>query len=213
VVLKVDNYPALGAPSFDMGWNQRSQMHNSHLTMLFLWEDLLAIQCKLCFVCTLWEKNKAKNRHNMPVPDHFCLKNYEGKSGGMEPEAASVMIKLLHKKFHVSLQLMDDDASTRQALRLNNADYLKNNNTTVLLKVKITVGKNKRKLQGEALREPIQSRLQKPIFVVSKHKNSDHDTFDEAPVAYNSFKNKLRLAIMIVFVGQYHCMLGFGLYA
>ena len=68
----------------------------------------------------------------------------------MEPVACADMLTLLHDCYCVDLELicMDDDSSTRQAIRWNNANYLANNNTDKLPQVLIAVGKNKGKLQN-----------------------------------------------------------------
>ena len=64
--------------------------------------------------------------------------------------ACADMVTLLHDKYHVNIELicMDDDSSTRQAVRWNNANFLRNNDTDTLPQVPITVGKNKGKLQN-----------------------------------------------------------------
>jgi hypothetical protein len=90
------------------------------------------IKSKLCSVCIAWDKKNKGGENDLQRPPHHCLKNYDGKSGGMEPEAAAAdMLKTLHETFHVSIDLicMDDDSSTRQAIRWNNEDYMMNNNT------------------------------------------------------------------------------------
>jgi hypothetical protein len=59
---------------------------------------------------------------------------------------------------------MDDDASTRQALRWSNADYLLNNNTNVLPKVAITVGPNKGKLQERPDKGRLPGKMPEPTY-------------------------------------------------
>ena len=103
------------------------------------------VKSKICSVCSAF----AKKNPGVDTPEHHCVKNYVGTSGAMEPVACSDMLVRLHEKYHVDIELicMDDDASTRQAIRWSNKDYKINNNTNVLPQVPITVGINKGKLQ------------------------------------------------------------------
>ena len=59
---------------------------------------------------------------------------------------------------------MDDDASTRSALRWSNADYLKNNNTDKLPQVAITRGKNKGKMQDRPDKGNLDAEVNEPKF-------------------------------------------------
>jgi hypothetical protein len=131
------------------------------------------IKSKLCSICSSWEKKKERNQINFDVPAHNCMKNFEGKSGAMEPVAAAEMLILLHEKFHINFDIicMDDDASTRRALRWNNADWLANHpNETKLPQVLIKTGKN----AGKYKDQPDTGKLQRYIKEPSIRSDPNH---------------------------------------
>ena len=148
IVLDKQSYPRESV-SFDMGWQKRGNLHNSPSGHAFLIGKHTRrpicgdIKSKLCLICKRHEKKGIVGQ------DHYCVKNYIGSSGGMEPIACADMLCMLHDSYccNVDLICMDNDSSTRQAVHWNNANYLKNNQTDKLPQVPITVGKNKGKLQ------------------------------------------------------------------
>ena len=133
--------------SFDMGWQKRGKQHNSPSGHAFFVGKHTRkpicgnIKSKLCAFCKSWQD---KRGDDVTPPEHYCLKNYKGSSGGMEPVACADMLTLLHDRYNVNVELicMDNDSSTRQAVRWSNANYLKNNQTDKLPQVPIRVGKN-----------------------------------------------------------------------
>ena len=141
VVLQQNNYAKVCA-SFDMGWQKRGKQHNSPSGHAFFVGKHTRkpicgdIKSKLCAYCKSWHQKRGEG---IAPPNHYCVKNYSGSSGGMEPIACADMLTLLHDRYNVDVELvcMDDDSSTRQAIRWNNADYLKNNNTNTLPQVPI----------------------------------------------------------------------------
>ena len=165
IVLEHQNYAKVSA-SFDMGWQKRGQLHNSPSGHAFLVGKHTRkpicgdIKSKLCNVCQAWER-----KHDAAVPEHYCVRNYKGSSGGMEPIACADMLTLLHDLYCVDVDLicMDDDSSTRQAVRWNNADFLKNNKTDKLPQVPISVGKNKGKLQDRPDKGRLPGHIPEPV--------------------------------------------------
>ena len=154
-VLPKERYPKIDG-SFDTGWNQRSQLYNSPSSHSFFVGHQTRkpvggrVLSKLCSKCSAWKKKKNKPEGAV-IPDHYCLKNFEGSSGAMEPKAAVDILTAMHDSFNVNVSLicMDDDASTRAALQWSNANYKKNFNTDILPQVPISKGKNKGKLQDQ----------------------------------------------------------------
>lgn len=98
---------------------------------------------KQCAKCS--KHNNNPMNEDLSVPEHCCVKNFEGSSGTMEPQACVDIATELHDKCQVNIRMIrvDDDATTRSAIRWNNADCLINNNTDVLPQVPITKGPNK----------------------------------------------------------------------
>jgi hypothetical protein len=74
--------------------------------------SLKSMRCRTCEL--------AKSR-NTPVPNHACRTNYEGSSGGMEPDAALEMIQAIQEltssAIHVATLCADDDTSLRCLIR------------------------------------------------------------------------------------------------
>jgi hypothetical protein len=72
--------------------------------------------------------------------NHYCLKNFEGSSGSMEPKSAVDMVTRLWNETEVGVEwiCMDDDASTRAALQWSNDDHKKNFNADQLPQVPIS---------------------------------------------------------------------------
>jgi hypothetical protein len=150
--LPKDEYPKVSG-SFDCGWNQRSRLYNSPSGHAFLVgkETRKPIQgeikSKLCSFCTAYKKRAGTE--NVEIPEHYCLKNYEGSSGGMEAQSAVDIVVRLHNAFQVDVDwiCMDDDSSTRAALQWSNEDYKRNNHTDQVPLVPISKGKNKGKMK------------------------------------------------------------------
>jgi hypothetical protein len=136
--------------SFDMAWQQRASgnRYNSpsgHALFVGGYTRkpiAMIIKSKLCHYCTIWKQRNG----NEEVPVHDCMKNHEGSSGAMEPIACLdlTVIMFRNKYCKIALICADDDASTRSLLKWSNEDYMKNHNTNVPPKVKITKGKNVR---------------------------------------------------------------------
>lgn len=65
-------------------------------------------------------------------PDHGCVKNHEGSSGGMEPIAVLEMHRKLYTDNHTIIDVLitDDDSSIKAKLKWSNEDHMANNNTT-----------------------------------------------------------------------------------
>lgn len=145
--LEAKDYPSIKA-SFDTGWNQRCKLFNSPSSHSFLVGSQTRsasagkLFSELCAKCSTHNRNP--DNKDVPVPEHCCLRNFEGSSGSMEPQACVDVVIRPHEKFQVNVSLicMDDDSSTRAALQWNNATYKINNNTDVLPQVLITRGKN-----------------------------------------------------------------------
>lgn len=153
VTLDKDACPKVWA-SFDTGWNQRGNSHNSPSSHGFFigkhTRDVVqdCVLSKLCSIDSAWEeKMKKAGTPNVPVPEHCCTKNHTGSSGSMAPAAAVNMTTKLHDVCCVNIELicMDDDAPTRLALHWSNADHKKNHNTGVLPQVPVTRGPNEGK--------------------------------------------------------------------
>jgi hypothetical protein len=170
--LPADRMPQLEA-SYDMAWQQKGSGHqycsqSGHGTLFGRHSRKvigLVIKSKLCCYCNTFKK---KNPACDDVPLHHCWKNHEGSSGSMESSGAvEVLVDAFEKsKVVIAKMCCDDDSSIRADCQWSNADYLKNNNTTVLPKVAISKGKNKGKLQD---RPPDKGKLPahvpEPLFV------------------------------------------------
>ena len=143
VALDKQNYPSIRG-SYDTGWNQRSSgrlynLPSSHSFLVGARSRLPVeglVLSKVCGACTKWENQIAMGKvlAGTPSPHHHCLRNFDPKasSGSMEPFAAAKIVNRLHNKWKTNVELicMDDDASTRTALKWSNADHMRNHNTT-----------------------------------------------------------------------------------
>jgi hypothetical protein len=158
------------------------------------------IKSKLCSFCKAWAKNKIKNNHDLDTPEHHCYKNFEGKSGAMEPEAAAEIVRELHDNFHVNVSFvcMDDDASTKQAIRWSNEDYLTNHNTTVLPQVTIAQGKNKGKLKDRPNTGKLPGHIMEPKVVSDPNHRRKLLTKQLLELASSGVKNNLTITKMDV---------------
>jgi hypothetical protein len=128
--------------TYDMAWQQKGsgKVYNSqsgHGTLFgrFTRKCIgLVIKSKLCSYCNTFQKKHP----DTDVPLHECWKNHDGSSGSMESSGAvEVLTESFDKwKFVVKRLCCDDDSSIRADCQWSNADYMKNNNTTVLPMVK-----------------------------------------------------------------------------
>ena len=150
ITLDKRKYPRIKV-CFDMGWQQRGsgKSYNSQSGhALYIGGRTkkpvsLCIKSKFCNTCA-----QLRGQHG-PVKDHDCMRNWFGSSGAMEAASALDMLVELYRQFNTVLEFIvaDDDSSTRAMLSWDNDDYLKNNNTTVLPKVKKKAGPNRGDLQ------------------------------------------------------------------
>ena len=202
IVLQPTNYAKV-CGSFDMGWQKRGKQHNSPSGHAFLVGKHTRkpicgdIKSKLCSVCKAY---KLKNGKDAVAPPHYCVKNYTGSSGGMEPVACADMLTLLHDSYCVDVELicMDDDSSTRQAIRWNNANYLANNNTDKLPQVPITVGKNKGKLQDRPDRGQLPGHIPEPKCTSDPNHRRKQLTGELLELSMKKVKERLTMTKMDV---------------
>jgi hypothetical protein len=158
--------------SFDMAWQQRNSGNryaspSGHALLVGKYTRkaiALCIKSKLCNFCKSWVK---KHGDAVPVKEHDCLKNHEGSSGSMEPQACLDMVVDLYNKHKVVVDMIcaDDDSSTRALLRWSNEDHMKNNNTDTMPQVPITKGINKGKLQDRPDKGRLPGNVPEPSFV------------------------------------------------
>jgi predicted small secreted protein len=172
IVLDKENYPKLRV-SFDMAWQQRNSGNryaslSGHALFVggFTRRPIgFVIKSKLCNFCSAWKKKAVDDAEE--VPDHVCYKNHNGSSGAMEPIACLELTIEMYDVFHCAVTLIcaDDDSSTRALLKWSNADYMKNNNTTIQPMVPITRGPNKGSLHPRPDRGQLPSHIPEPSFV------------------------------------------------
>jgi hypothetical protein len=166
------SYPKLSV-SFDMGWQQRSSgvRYNSpsgHALLVGKYTRkpiTVSIKSKKCTACEVYKK-KANGAFG-PVNEHVCYRNHEGSSGAMEPAAClDQVVDLFNNRYCIVANIVcDDDASTRSLLKWSNADYMKNNKTTVPPKIPISRGKNKGKLQPRPDKGKLPANIPEPKFL------------------------------------------------
>jgi hypothetical protein len=172
VVLDPTRLPKIDA-SYDMAWQQKGSGHqyNSQSGHGSMFGSLsrriigLTIKSKLCNKC-----NVAKKKNPLAAfGDHEgrCWKNHNGTSGAMEPAGCLELVIEKFNKHHVIIKRLccDDDSSIRADCQWSNADYLKNNNTTVLPQVAKKVGKYKGRLQPRPDKGKLPSNVPEPLFV------------------------------------------------
>jgi hypothetical protein len=168
--LPVDQMPQLNA-CYDMAWQQRSSGHqynsqSGHGTLFGLHTQKiigLVIKSKLCSYCNTFTKKNP----GVEVPLHQCWKNHEGSSGSMESSGAVQLLVESFEKHKVVIKRLccDDESSIRADCQWSNADYMKNNNTTVLPQVPISKGINKGKLVNRADKGKLPAHVPEPLFV------------------------------------------------
>jgi hypothetical protein len=159
--------------SFDMAWQQKGSGHqynsmSGHGTLMGrLTRKVLglAIKCKICNQCLAWQKKHPAG--DVPVPPHNCWKNHEGTSGSMESAACLELVVDQWRNNNTCVRLLccDDDSSIRADCQWSNADFMTNNNTTVLPMVPKTKGKNKGELKVRSDNGKLPSDVPKPLFV------------------------------------------------
>jgi hypothetical protein len=150
IQLDKKDYPKIRS-SYDTGWNQRlsGKLYNSPSSHSFLVgaKTRLPVEgevlSKLCSYHQSWEKKVLQSTvpEGTVCPEHYCVMNFDpsATSGSMEPFAAAKIVNRLHQKWQAAVDLicMDDDASTRTALKWSNADHMRNHNTEEVPKVEV----------------------------------------------------------------------------
>jgi hypothetical protein len=138
-----------------MAWQQRNSGHkyaspSGHALLVAAKSRkpiALVIKSKLCNYCSSFVKQNPDCEGE--VPPHDCPKNHFGTSGAMEPQACLEMVTLVfdNHKCVVKYICINDDSLTRAKVKWSNADYMLNNNTTILPQVPISKGDRKGQLQ------------------------------------------------------------------
>jgi hypothetical protein len=169
--MPVERMPKLDA-SYDMAWQQKGSGHvynsqSGHGTLFGRYTRKiigLVVKSKLCCYCNKFAK---KNDPTLVVPAHRCWKNHNGSSGSMESSGAVQCLTEAVEKHKVVIKRLccDDDSSIRADCQWSNADYLKNNSTTILPKIPISKGPNKGKLQDRPDKGKLPANIPEPIFV------------------------------------------------
>lgn len=113
------DHPSLTAGT-DMGWQCRKQLLSGHAFMVgMLLRKPLAwwLYSKHCAGCKRRDING-----NIPPHEDTCVKNYNGSSKSMEPNAVLQMYIQLYRESKVTLGMIvsDDDTSMRAKLKWNN---------------------------------------------------------------------------------------------
>jgi hypothetical protein len=126
----------------------------------------LGIKSKTCNQCTADASNKKKNPYDVPIY-HRCWKNHNGTSGSMEAAVCLELVVSTYKENNAIVHRLccDDDSSVRADCQWNNADYMANNNTTVVPRVEKKVGKNKGQLQERPDKGKLPGTVPEPLFV------------------------------------------------
>jgi hypothetical protein len=168
--LPTERMPQIDA-SYDMAWQQKGSGHvynsqSGHGTLFGRHSRKiigLVIKSKLCCYCNTF----TRKHPDTEVPLHLCWKNHVGSSGSMESSGAvQVLVDAFEQKKVVIKRLCcDDDSSIRADCQWSNADYLNNNNTTVLPTVKKIHGKNKGELQPKPDKGKLPGTVPEPLFV------------------------------------------------
>jgi hypothetical protein len=172
IVLDPDKLPRIDA-SYDMAWQQKGSGHqyNSMSGHGSMFGSItrriigLVIKSKLCNKCNVSRKNNpalAYGDHDGP-----CWKNHNGTSGSMESAGCLQLVVDIFDKHHAIIRRLccDDDSSIRADCQWSNADYLTNNNTTVLPLVPKRVGANKGKMQTRPDKGKLPAHVPQPKFV------------------------------------------------
>jgi hypothetical protein len=157
--------------SYDMAWQQKGYGHVYNLLSghgVFIGQHTrkvvaLVVKCKTCGVCNAWKKKHP----DIEILPHRCWQNHDGSSGSMESAGCLELVVSCYEKFQVIVHRLccDDDSSIRADCQWNNADYTKNNNTTVVPLVAKKVGKNKGKMQPRPDKGKLPAHVPEPIFV------------------------------------------------
>jgi hypothetical protein len=110
------------------------------------------------------------------VPLHVCRRNHDGSSKAMETKAAVELLVDSFTNKHVVIAKLccDDDSSIRSTCQWSNADYCKNNNTTVIPKVPISKGPNKGKPQVRKDNGKLPGHVPEPKFVADPNHRHNH---------------------------------------
>jgi hypothetical protein len=174
VVLSKARYPGISC-SFDMGWQQRSSgvRYNSpsgHALLVGAHTRkpvAFVLKSKRCNYCFQWKKKMKGIEDPFPPLPHKCTRNHESSSSAMEPQACLSMVVSTFDRYHVVVERIcaDDDSSTRALLKWSNADYMRNNNTTIQPTVPKTKGKEKGKLHIRPDRGQLPPHVPEPLFV------------------------------------------------
>jgi hypothetical protein len=172
VVLDSHRLPKVDA-SYDMAWQQKGSGHqyNSMSGHGCLIGSLtrriigIVIKSKLCNKCNAARKKDP----NLPegVHDGPCWKNHKGTSGSMESAGLVELVTSTFERHHAIVRKLccDDDSSIRADCQWSNADYLINNNTTILPLVAKRVGVNKGKMQPRPDKGKLPAHVPEPMFV------------------------------------------------
>jgi hypothetical protein len=157
--------------SFDMAWQQKGSGHqynsqSGHGTLMGrLTRKVigLSIKSKICNACN----QHAKKHPDLPTPDHMCWKNHEGTSGSMESAACLELVIECSRQNNATVRWLccDDDSSIRADCQWSNADYMKNNNTTVVPMVAKSKGCNKGDLKPRPDNGKLPGDVPEPMFV------------------------------------------------
>ena len=175
--LTAEKMPKIDA-SYDMAWQQKGSGHqynsqSGHGTFMgrFTRKVIgLVIKSKICNQCAAWERKKNID-DVLPVPQHQCWKNHNGSSGSMESAGCLELVVDCFRKHKCIVHWLccDDDSSIQADCQWSNADYLKNNNTTVLPLVPKGKGCNKGKLQPQPDKGKLPADVPEPLFVADPH--------------------------------------------
>jgi hypothetical protein len=120
--------------SYDMGWQKQSSgnrydSHSGHTAAVGCKTRkpiALAVLSKFCWICANGEDT-----------EHDCLKNFDGASGAMEPQALVDLAHDLLDKYYALFGTIvaDDDSTMRAQMKWSNGDWMIDNNTLVPPKV------------------------------------------------------------------------------
>jgi hypothetical protein len=201
IALTVDGMPKLEA-SYDMAWQQKGsgRQYNSqsgHGTLMGRYSRKvigLVIKSKLCKQCIAI----AKRDPNNPPAYHVCWKNHDGSSGSMESKGCvELVVEAFDKNKVVIARLCcDDDSSIRADCQWSNADYLLNNNTTVLPMVAKKVGTKRGELQPRPDKGILPAHIPEPQFVCDPNHRRKGLTGDLIKVDTSKADDKLTMTRM-----------------
>jgi len=132
-----EKYPTITA-STDVAWQQRAcgrQCNSCSGHCLFVGQltrkpIAKQIYSRSCSICKGFYR---KHEVTEAVPEHDCVKNYDGSSGSMEPMAVLEMHTRLHddKSVVVGRIVTDDDSTIKAKLKHSNNTWMEKNNTTI----------------------------------------------------------------------------------